>query len=538
VSASDERLDVAQWKALTAATLKMDLRGTKAGAHHSSGKSKVGGLIGLTIFYFIAGGFSAGLIFISRDVMLSGTVVLSALMFLVAAMVLLDHGSVITAPDDYVVLGSRPVNSRTYLAVRITNVLVYTAAVTAVFGIIPIVAMAIVFGWLPGLAAVAAFALSGLFVSLLLVAGYAWILRVVGTQRLERALSYLQLVMGFLVYGGYFAVSSLISEQTVRALRLPDSPLVWLYPPTWFASYLALASGLWGAQYIAGAMGSLVLIGALLGVIQGRLSMNYAEHLGAVRTASIRKASASARRRQPFWFATGEGRAIALLVRAQFKHEQKFRMAVLGALPLTVLYVLMSLRHGPLPDPFAMDFRRAADIMLITVAIVAFPVSLRMTLSNSDSFKASWIYFASPADRARLVRATKNVISAFFLAPYLAFVTLLLQYFSAQPIHVLVHMTVIGLFSHLCLQGVMLLDPTLPFSRPTDKTARSMTTFLTIGATFVVALVSGPVLALFVYVSQLRIAALIAGLIAASVLVDRLTRVRVERLSKQLEFAG
>jgi hypothetical protein len=39
-------------------------------------------------------------------------------MTMVGLMVLIDHQSVITSADDYLVLGARPVSSRTYFAVR------------------------------------------------------------------------------------------------------------------------------------------------------------------------------------------------------------------------------------------------------------------------------------------------------------------------------------------------------------------------------------------------------------------------------------
>jgi hypothetical protein len=38
-----------------------------------------------------------------------------------------------------------------------------------------------------------------------------------------------------------------------------------------------------------------------------------------------------------------------------------------------------------LPDPFGFDWRRAGDVMLISLAILAFPTTLRQTFSRSDS---------------------------------------------------------------------------------------------------------------------------------------------------------
>jgi ABC-2 type transport system permease protein len=533
-------IDYDQWKALAGVALKIDLRVSSLGGGAVSRRpdTRKASVIGLLAFYMIMGGFTAVLVFKLDDVMLSATLVLSYLMFMVGAMILMDHNSVITSPDDYVVLGFRPMSSRTYFAVRLTNVFVYTIALTTAFGILPMASFGIAHGWRIGLASIPAFYLATTLTTLALVFVYAWLLRAVGADRLKRALSYLQLVVGFLVYGGYFLMSQLAEGRALGSLHLPDTPLMFLFPATWFASYLPLASGRVEAATIYPAAGSVVAIAVLAAFLGGRLSLQYAEQLGALTAATAARSSKSVRRRRPLWFTSGASRAIALLVRAQFRNDQKFRMAVLGILPLTVLYVFMSRRHGPLPDPFALDFQRAGDTLLITVAVMSFPTTLRLSLSKSDSFKASWIYFTSPVERSELVRATTNVLLAFFLLPYLAFVAAFLTYLIGEPVHVLVHMAFLGLLSHLLLQVVMLIDPALPFSQPLQKGSRSGLMLVTMMTVFGAGVAVAPLLSIFVYVSAVRIALVASALVIAGVTLDWLTRVRVKRLAEQMEFGA
>ena len=82
------------------------------------------------------------------------------------------------------------------------------------------------------------------------------------------------------------------------------------------------------------------------------------------------------------------------------------------------------------------------------------------------------------------MRATKNVLVAFFLLPYLAFVAAVLAYFTGHPIHVLVHMAFLGLLSHLFLQTITFIDPALPFSQPLQKGTRSGVMILTMMMAF------------------------------------------------------
>jgi hypothetical protein len=529
-------VDFVQWKALTLAALKMDFRTTPMGAAHHRAAHRTFTLVSVNVFYLFMGGIASMIVIAINDVLLSGTIIVTYLMFMVGAMILMDHHSVITSPDDYMLLGFRPISSRTYFAARLTNVLVYTLALTTVFGILPMITLAFDRGHRIGLASVPAFYLATIFTTLAIVMGYAGLLRLVGASRLKQALSYLQLVMGFLSYGGYFAMSSVMDRGALAALTMPASPFLWLYPATWFASYLALAAGRHDLSLIVRTIVSLAALVGLASVVGGRLTLSYAERLGALTTATAAPRAANARRRRPVWFRTGEARAVALLVRAQFRHDQKFRMSILSVLPLTILYVFMSMRHGPLPDPFELGWRRAGDVMLITLAVLAFPTTLRMSLSRSDSYKASWIYFASPADRARLVRATKNVLIAFFLLPYLAFVAVFLDYFIRRPVHVVVHIGFLGLLSHLFLQIVILIDPALPFSEPMQKGTRSGAMLLTMFSAITSGFVVVPLLATFVYVSPLRIVLAAAALAAAGAGLDALTRVRIARMAERMEF--
>jgi len=176
--------------------------------------------------------------------------------------------------------------------------------------------------------------------------------------------------------------------------------------------------------------------------------------------------------------------------------------------------------------------------MLVTMAIVMFPMTLRASIIGSDSYRASWIYFSAPVDRAGVVAATKNVIIAFFLLPYLAAVGVAFTWLTGQPVHVAVHLAFLGLTSHLVLQIVLLAAPELPFSQPLQKGTRSGMIIVTMMGAMILGLVMVPLLAVFVYVSPIRIVVGLAAFAGASIAIDRMTRVRVERQADQLEFGG
>jgi hypothetical protein len=211
-------------------------------------------------------------------------------------------------------------------------------------------------------------------------------------------------------------------------------------------------------------------------------------------------------------------------------------MGVLAILPMTLVYLLMGLRDGPIHDPFN-GHRGSSGSLPVTMAVMMFPALLKMHLTRSDSYRASWIFFASPSRRMSIVRASQNVLVASFLLPYLLFLVALYTYFVGNALHVAIHIALQGLLGYLVLQVTMLADPALPFSKPTQKGRNSVATL----AFMLAAVVASTFLDAFsaqLYGSAVATAGAFGSIVLASLVVDRLTRARVELATESLEFEG
>ena len=531
-------IDFDQWKALTAVALKLDFRGSTLGRSPFRRRAGfAGGLIAQFMFYTMFGAAIALVVWFSRDLFLVGTIAMTYTMFAVGIAVLVDHNSALASPLDHGILGFRPVTSRTYFAVRLTNVLVYTMALTTLAAWLPVVSLFVRHGGAVGAAGIAAFYACSVSTALAILLGYAWMLHAVGADAVKRALSYVQLIMSFAVYGGYFLVTRAAVRRFAISFTLPKTAWLLLYPATWFGSYLELAAGKTGPLEIVPAAASVMVLAAMASSLGGRLSLDYAQRLGELQAATAHARPAGrARPTAGLWFRTGEARAVALLVRSQFRNDQRFRMGVLAVLPMTLVYLLMGLRDGPLHDPFVAQ-QGSRGFLPVMMAVVMFPSLLKMHLTRSDSYRASWIFFASPSRRMQVVRSSQNVLVAFFLLPYLLFLTALYTYFIGNVFHVAVHIGLQGLLGYLVLQVAMLADPALPFSRPPQKGRNSAATLIFV----MVAAMASTVLNTFsaaLYGSALATAGAFGAIGLASVVVDRLTRARVELETESLEFEG
>lgn len=268
-----------------------------------------------------------------------------------------------------------------------------------------------------------------------------------------------------------FAVGALFYGEVMDALATADVPLgaLLLFPPAWFASLLTLASGDLAGSAVAAVLAALAASAVLVYVAAHRLSLSYSERLGALLSAKDAGRSsrwtngALARRLSP------ELRVVATLMRAQFRHEMKFRLAILGLLPLTVFYVLMGLQDGPLPDPFIERGFAAMELFPIHMVAVLMPLTLVDSCFRSDSYRGAWVFFVSPVDRGRLVIKVGDCVALFFLLPYAALLGVVLAWSFGDIRHGIAHAAVLGLFARLVVQLRIAASPHLPFSRPSSK---------------------------------------------------------------------
>ena len=508
-------VDYRQWRAISRTLLRTDFRVPLGQSGETYPLHTVRGLLIMAAVNGLVGLASAFIVFMNRDAVLAATIVLSYVTFVLAPSVLTQHGASMLSATDYLILGPRPVSSRTFLAIRLTNILFHALLTTTFVAVPPVVAFAIASGpsVARGFAAAVAIYAWAVALTLALGAGYGALLRVVGAARLQRAVAYMQLGVGLLMYGGVLLSSRLLGGA-LAAATMPAEPWPWTIPPAWFAGYLAIATGEASTSVWARAALSLAIIGLLFIVLRERLGMDYASRLGAIAVANDESRSQSAN--TPF-FTIGEARAVALLVLAHFRHDLRVRMGVLGVLPLLVLYMFLGGDNGP--DPFVAAPPGSPDFTAL--AVLLFPAVLVQQFSSSESYKAAWIYTVTHADRAQLVIALKNLTVVYFLVPFLLLVAALYVWRSGSVGHALTHTALLGLVSHLALQGSVWLNPRLPFARPPDKAAGSAgliawMMFVILGGQMLIWM-----LPRVIYVSWSRVALTGAVLIGLTVLLNR-----------------
>ncbi len=526
--------DYAQWRTLSRVLLKSDFRSSSAmQMSGSSGRSRASVPWPTLLVYLAYGTFLALVPAAVPGGYLSASIVLLVVSMMVAMAILIDFQSVVVSPNDYEILAHQPVSSRTYFLVKVTSILLYTGIIGALMGGFATIAFLWKFGPLVALGWLAALAGTVVWTTLAMVFLYSLILRMVSPRRLRRALGYLQLAMMLVIF------VPIMLDDTMQGLltNMTEPPSAMLaLPSTWFANTLPLAAGTWSVTGTLVALLAFASIAVMFHYVARRLSLSYAERLGALLAASRpARARAGSDGFGSRWFSS-ELRVVSTLVRGQFRNDMNFRLGVLSILPITLLYVFMSLDDGGLPDPFVHLGGEARGLGLIHFVVLAMPAILMEHIFRSESYRAAWIFFSTPVDRARLVGNVGNSVTIFFLLPYLAMLAGVFVWAFGDLWHAVTHAAVLGMVSHLAIQMLLLAVPRLPFAQPVRKGARIGAFMGTVLLAFL-AIALLPVM-LLVYASTSWTAAALAALAGAAVLAPRIVTRRIRGRVDRLEFTG
>ena len=236
-------IDARQWRALVRLSLLLDLRRTRGfsfGVHERRGAR--GTLIGLFLFQAALGGLLAYLIATLPDPFASATLYFLLLIASLAALLLTDFDTVVLAPDDFAILGYRPVASRTFFAARLASLLLFVSVLALATSIAPLfVWMAWAGGPVVGLTALAATLAASALTAVTVATIYGLLLKVLPANRLHRWLGYAQLLFTFVVYGGLLMLSRF--QSALLNVRVEKAWYLYLDPAAWFAAWLEIAAG-------------------------------------------------------------------------------------------------------------------------------------------------------------------------------------------------------------------------------------------------------------------------------------------------------
>ncbi len=524
--------DLRQWRALFSVMLKVDMRAgfTTTSRATATTVRRFGPFPGLIIVHFFLGGLHALFYLRFHSELLMALFFHASLAMVTATAVMVEFHSIIIAPEDASVLGSRPVHPHTFHAARLANILFYTGVIALSLATPPMIALLIPFsgaGVLRALALMAGSLLNSAGTALTLVLVYTALLRVVPVSGLKRVAGYIQFGMSFVIYGAGMATAALLRQQSLPIVD-PSAPgILAAVPPMWYASWVAFADGTQSLAIPAFAVAGLLAPLLLAWVSGTRLTLDNAARLAetsATGAATAGRRGAVHRSRST---RAPERRALMLLVTRHFTHDTRFRLSILSIIPITAMFLVSELREGyVLPDPFIGSGGALGSADPLVVAVLFLPLMLKLAMTRADSHQASWVFRGIAVDHARVVLAGRRVLLELFLLPLLALLITVYSMMFGSLAHALLHGVTLGLIGHLFLQLEFLWHPHPPFSRPVPKGQRTSAMLTTMILSPFFAVVAMPFINGFIYPVPLWHGLMLVLLVAATGLTEWLLRRR------------
>jgi hypothetical protein len=456
--------DYRQWRALTRVMLTVNWRTAPAMQFgEQRQRDGYGGMF--VLMYGIFGSVAAMLAAFLPGVFMAATGALSFVMLVLAISLLTGFQTVLTSRTDLDVLGYQPVSPRTIFLARLTNLLVYGYAMGALLAAPAIITMLVRFGFLGAIGWLAAAALAVAWMVLLVATSYTALVRIIPADRLRSGLGYIQLAGSTLAPALIIAPMLLQRFDLFERFGTEPMPVLLLFPPAWFAGLPRLATGsltLLDLGLSAAALGSSA---ALLLIARGRLALAFTDSIIALQAS----APAPRRRRRTWWRrASAELRVMMLLIRAQFRHEMRFRLAVLGAFPMGLIML-------GLPFLYRSDGQAETDSFLVLglphMMTIMLPVTLQESLRSSESYRAAWVFFSAPTDLAKLTVSAVNCAGLCFLLPYVFMVGAVLCWLLGDIVRGIGHTLLLGVAAYAAMQLALRISPWIPFSEPPPKQA-------------------------------------------------------------------
>ncbi len=539
-------VDRDQYHWLLQASLRMDFRSKSVLRGHQDSSSTKSSLIMTGVMY---GLFSVILALSLRAGNIStfffAMVMFGYAMAMMALSILIEFGMAVISPDDFLILAHRPISSRTFFAVKCSNLLFYVLILDLSLTVAPAL-----IGWtfkdapwqFP-LVYLSIAVLLGVFVAGVVTALYGLLLQRINYERFKDLLAWCQVVLSFIFFFGYQLIPRLVDR--VHGLRIGNVPaLVAALPPVWFASLNELGLGhfSWFAATLS--LVALLIMGLLMPGLLRSVSLDYADRIGGMVSAAVTRGSKTQKqnrgsllhRLERIATFNQEERALFSFLLKMLRRNRLLKLQLYPNFGIVIaLFALAWLEHENLHDPFSgtrMGFAAIFPLMAFLFGSMGFAASL----PYSDEHEGGWIFFTAPiAQPARFLKAIKKaVFLVFFLPLFLLNFGFLCLFW---PVTHALAMSLYGLAIGLAaFQGMLFWFKEFPFSRMPEKgtqSKRMATVFVMMIAYAIFLMLPG----LFSSYPRL-LPGILALLLATTVFLGRLNNTAYARAIRQLELGA
>ena len=477
-------VDAQQYHFLLQASLKLDFR-SAGSVLKPEQQSQTASALKFTLLLNLIFSVILSLVMLaaSKSTFVFSTMLLGYSMVMVAMSVLIEFGLAVISPDDFQVLAHRPISSRTFFAVKSSNLLFYVLLLGTSLNLVPaLVGVAVRESqWHFPLAYFLVASVASVFVAGTMVALYGLLLRTLRYERLKDLLVYAQIAFSFVFFLGFQVFPRLLGD--VKAFTTQDVLHSWAlaFPSVWFAGVGEVMLGNINGQTLTlGALAVIVCV-VILPLALKNVSLDYSEQLARIAASSSKAKNVAAVTRRggaSAWFnrlllRDSEERAFFYFFLRMFRRNRLLKLQILPNFGVAIAMMAVALLQG---DKLQNPFEKTAFSMAAMFPVIAFvfaSMGVTTALPYSDEYQGGWIFPLAPiGNRAKILTALKKVVVLLLFVPLFVINWILFAYFWPwrDALSQSVYALVIGLFA---FQLLLFMVGDFPFSRKLEKGAAS-----------------------------------------------------------------
>ena len=396
--------DYRQVEAILRTKLSMDFRRSPS-MFHASGKSDktfVFQLFILLIFgLFIALGFTS-----IQNLMLGLTIGFAIMMVMLGSSVITEFSSVLFDHRDNQILLVRPISNRSLLLSRLLHIQVYIGFMAVALGAIPSIMIAYKHGVIAFIVYWIAVGLCAWITLLLTSFFYILLSKVVSGERFKDIISYFQIFMAVMIFGGYQLMPRLMENDAIKNTTMDIHWWTYLIPPAWVAGFVdVFTTRTFSLEIIVLAIlalvvsvgGAIFLVRNMSGSFENVLSEGAAE-----KVAVEKKVESREKHRFKIYdlFCVSEteksGWKFSMAIT---KRDRKFKQAVYPSIGMIIVLAIVMVK----PDfsSFAATMQKLSENknFFFFIFCCFFGTTALTQLPYTDTPEGAWIFRALPIEK-------------------------------------------------------------------------------------------------------------------------------------------
>jgi ABC-2 type transport system permease protein len=468
----------------------------------------------------------------------------------ISSNIFMSFGTGFLSPDEAQIISLMPVSSETFFFSRLAVLICYTTIISLLLSIGPFVGLEFflrtgsISMLTQNLLFVVSMILSGIAASMAVIVLYGILLSKLGKSRVSKVAGYVQFAGSFISTMSLVVLSQVRHSIDLHAFTLDTQPWIAFIPSYWFASLATVGSDVISSIHLPLALGSLAFLAILAAASHVLLGKKYQSEVEDLTDSATMSAKQKKSDRDSILYRismrlarSDEARATFQVMRAQFRYDSKFRMQLLASFAPTFIYLVVAIVLGGMVDPFSGNLRGIVRSNMFYFMAMFMPLISMQSISQSENYRAAWLFFASPVDRAKLLLAVRNAILISIILPYTIMMVAIFSYYMPF-VHAISHALVIVAIAGLVFQCYMMLNPKMPFAQ--QRRANRGGFAMTAGISLLGLLAMGLffLVIYFGYRSQTRFWPIFALIVTITVALERVVHSRVRKKLEREEFEG